>query len=99
MSHIFKIKHHGQTLKVRLMEPNEKIGVKSLTCHKERLAYDIDNDDWSKPPVVNYVRTLWRPSREVGQAVGSHPDWVYIHVESAFYAGESVLDNGEIEWR
>jgi hypothetical protein len=98
MSNIFKIKHHGQKLKVRLMDAGERIDAKSLACHKERLAYN-HSDDWSEPPVVDYSRTQWRPSRHVGAPVSEFPDWVYIHVESAFYAGESVADSGDIEWR
>lgn len=98
MSDIFKIKHHGQTLKVRLMDAGERIDAKTLCCHKERLAHDV-GDDWFDPPTVNYSRTQWQPSRHVGESVSEFPDWVYIHVESAFYAGESFVDSSEIEWR
>jgi hypothetical protein len=84
----FKIKRNGQTLRVRLMGSGETITAKSLTCHKECLAYDPVKN-WNEQPVVNYARTAFRPSYEVGKLVGDFPSWVYVQVESAFYRGES----------
>jgi hypothetical protein len=83
---IFKIKHHGMTLKCRRQLSGELIKSTSLQLYLgDDITIEMINED-----VLARTANCWKPSKHVGQVIDGFKDRVFIEVVSLFYQGEST---------